>query len=405
MKMGRRSVGARWPQWRAGQFDAALQWAEQSVASGRGGPEATHRLTLARSLLGDLRGAIESYRTLPGSYPRRAELDEPILWAHLHSGDLPAAREFARTRGLLRHREVAVRVEQAVDHPLSIELTGAHVAEVPFTDDPLTPLMPGLAGRINGHDVIFRLDTGGSFIHLDSATARSYGITAVPVGRHFAALTHHHVSYGLVDLSLGPVRGRHVPVAVHHNALPTAQIAADFGVPFGPIIGTNLLRPFLATIDGPERRLLLSDRNDPVGRARHLTRLPTPTAVIRYGLWCEHRMIAPVGIGTAPEVPMFIDSGLVVATPEHGQAAVLAPRNRLATGTAPHTGSGPFAPLPSLGLGALRRTDLAALSVSARTWRRFGDWGGIDVHGLLSWGYLRHYTWTIDPTHQHYLLS
>lgn len=407
MKMARGSAGAGWSQWRAGQFDAARGWAEQSVASGEGGPEGTHLLTLARCLLGDLSGAIDCYRTLPESYRRRGELDEPILWAHLHSGDLPAAHDFARARGLLRDREVAVRLQQAITHPLRIEILGARVAEVPFTDDPLTPLMPGFPARINGHDVIVRLDTGGSFVHLDSATAHSYGITAIPAGRHFAALTRHRVSYGLADLSLGPVRGHHVPVTVHHGALPTAQIAAAFGVPLGPIIGTNLLRPFLATIDGPERRLLLSQRADPQGRAQHLARLPAPTSVIRYGLWNEHRMIAPVDIGPIPGVPMFIDSGLVAATPEHGQAAVLAPRHHLTAWRDPHTRPrpGPFIPLPRLGLGTLHRADLAALGTSARTWRQFGDWGGIDVQGLLSWGYLRHYTWTIDPTHQQYRLT
>jgi hypothetical protein len=300
---------------------------------------------------------------------------------------------------------MAVRLEQAVSQPLRIELVGTDVAEMPFTEDPLTPLMPGVVGRINGREVVFRLDTGGSFLHLDSGTARSLGITTVSVGSHFAALTNHAISYGVAHLDLGPVRGENVPVAVHHGALPTAQIAASFGVPLGPIIGTNLLRPFLTTVDGPGRRFLLSNRHDAEARVQHLARLPTPTSIIGYGVWGEHQMIAPVRIGRLEEVPMFIDSGLVAVTREQGQAAVLAPRRHLVSWQDPHPGPGPFTALPGLGLGDLQRTGLTALGVPDRTWRQFGDWGGIDVRGLLSWGYLRHYTWTIDPTRQQYRLT
>jgi hypothetical protein len=36
------------------------------------------------------------------------------------------------------------------------------------------------------------------------------------------------------------------------------------------------------------------------------------------------------------------------------------------------------------------------MAVSEKTWRAFGDWGGIRVSGIVSWGYLKHVTWTID---------
>lgn len=144
-------------------------------------------------------------------------------------------------------------------------------------------------------------------------------------------------------------------------------------MPLGPIIGTNLLHPFLTTIDGPEYRLLLSDRTDLDARSRHLAQLPDPAAVVRYGLWDEHRVIALADIGSLSDVALFIDTGLVSVTPDQGQAAVLALLRSLRAWSVAGPRPGSIAGLPRVGLGHLGRQHLTALSVSTRTWHRFGD--------------------------------
>lgn len=396
-----------WEAWRAGRFVQARDGAAELVATGRGGDEARHVLALARCALGDLENALATYRSIGSGYRRLGELNEPILWAHLHLGDLPAAQAFADRRGMTRRGTVAARLRLAAERPLEVVADGGAdgVVEVPFTDDPLTPYMPGFAGSLNGRPAVLRLDTGGSFVHLSAQAAAAHGIDTVARERGFGALRRHWIGYGVADLELGPVSLRHVPVAVHEGALPAQAVAAVFGTELGPIIGSNILRRFLATVDGPHRRLLLSPRGVAAARTCHLARLPVAAETVEFGWWGEHMMIARGSVGDRG-VPLLVDSGLVAVHPEQGQAAVLASRRGLASWGVARPPEGRFAELPGrLGLGSATRASMTALPVSERTWRSMGDWGGIDVAGLISWGFLRHFTWTIDVDRHRYLLA
>ena len=67
---------------------------------------------------------------------------------------------------------------------------------------------------------------------------------------------------------------------------------------------------------------------------------------------------------------------------------------------------GRFAELPGpVAVGPALRGGLTAYPIPDPTWRDFGDWGGIRVDALVSWGYLRHFSWTIDFDRRQYLFG
>jgi len=390
--------------WHAGDFTVAREQAAALVVAGQAVDEARHLVVLVACVLGEYDEAIATHQLIDPRYRRLAELDEPVLWAHVHRDDIAGALAFAERRGLGRRGAVIQRLRLALEHPLDVEIDG--VIDVPFTDDALTPLMPGFTARLNGRPTVARLDTGGSHVHLTAEAAEAYGVKAVVAEREFAALRWHTVRHGFADLELGPVHLRNVPVAVHEGALPTGPIAEAFGVELGPIIGTNVLERFLATVDAPGQRLLLSRRGDTEARAAHLARLDSTQHEAPFALWSDHLMIARGRLGGVANANLFVDSGLVAFTAEQGQAALLASRSALASWGVGLPPDGRFAELPGpLSIGAASRDRMTAYPIPDSTWRDFGDWGGIRVDALVSWGFLRHFSWTIDFDRRHYLFG
>jgi hypothetical protein len=404
---GAPELRAAWHAWQAGDFAEARKLAS-SLSGQEHNDEALQLLTLTAIIRGEYAEARAAYRQIGPRYGRLPELDVPMLWAHIHQGDLAAAREFAERRGLLDDRVIAGRLRLAIEHPLRIELSG--VAELPFTDDKLTPFMPGVAARLNGQVTVARLDTGGEFLHLTPAQARAFGVESVVCERAFFGLIEGGICYGMAEtLEIGPVRLSNVPVAIL-DGLPAEQVAASFGVELGPIIGTNILQRFLTTIDGPRGRLILSRRGDAGARAGHLSRIEKAAKVrheTSFGLWDSHLMIAQGRIGAVRPVNFFMDSGLVVANPEQGQAALLASESVLGSWRAQMPEAGHFAVLPgALGIGGASLERMTVFPVTDGKWQeQFGDWGGVKVEALASWGFLKHFAWTIDFDRHVYLFD
>ena len=68
--------------------------------------------------------------------------------------------------------------------------------------------------------------------------------------------------------------------------------------------------------------------------------------------------------------------------------------------------TGRFAELPGpVAIGPAELDGLTAYPIPDSAWRDFGDWGGIRVDALVSWGFLRHFSWTIDFDRRRYLFG
>jgi hypothetical protein len=224
-----------WNAWAAGDFQGARTLSEALVAETVTSDAGHFMLALVSHVTGDYGAAIEHSCALSRRYPGRRALAETILESYLLLRDVPGARQFAREQRL--GASVRRVLDAAIQRPLRVEIDG--VAVLPFVDDPLTPMMLGVAARINGYETVARLDTGGTFVHASEEQARLWGIETVANERTFASPATMTVCFGPADFELGP------------------------------IFGTNVLQQFLSTIAPHAGRLILSSRDDPDARAEH----------------------------------------------------------------------------------------------------------------------------------------
>lgn len=393
---------AAWTAWTRGDIRGAEAEARRLVSNEATADAGHFMLALTAHVRRDHREAIRRFEQVDPSSRLRGRLTEPILWSYVFAGDTEAALTLAEKMRL--GSVTADRIRQAADNPLSVSIDG--VVELPFTEDALSPYMPGFRARLNGREIVARLDTGGAFVHVSAEQAQALGIDTMGCDKGFASLSKTRICYGVADLDLGPVRMRNVPVSVHDDGLAAAPFARHFDARVDAIIGVNVLEQFLATVDGPRARLILSGRHDCVARRRHVSRIPEDPAVVPFGVWTDHLMIAKGEVAGRGPVNLFVDTGLVIVTAERGQAAVLASGSALASWGGAPVGDQGFYTLPgATGLAGMPRAELLAYAVSDRTWRAYGDWGGIEVTALIGWGYMKQFVWTIDFDRGEFLLA
>lgn len=382
------ALGTAWSAWREGDVDRAAFLARETPSS----DQRTHVLMLAAYVKGDYAQALDRYEQFDAGYARRTELEDVVVEAHLHLGQHALALAFARQRGLERAKYMATRTQ-----PMEVQLDGS--VTVAFADSPIVAYFPGFEGRVNGRAITAHMDTGGTFLHMHPAQAEKLGIELVagPEGKHGANTVA--TLLGMADtFHLGPVLLKHVPVI----AMPSLQGSQDF-----VIFGTNVFERFLATIDYPNQRLLLSARAEVEARNAHLAKLPEAREEVEFLLWGDHYMIARGGVGEKTGLNFFIDSGLVSLHPQPDgsvrQAALIVAREDLATWSAAHeeTGQDGVVELKdALRLGSLAQKGHLIL---VREQGIVSDRGGIRIDGLLSHAFLKEYAWTIDFDARRYL--
>ncbi len=385
-----------WEQYRNGNFPEAKAAAERLVESGKTADPGHYLLCLIAHLEGRYGEAIAQYAGISHSYPKRKLLVAPVAWSYVHQGDYAGALRYLETSGVQQDPALLEALAHWKDNPLTVEAAG--VIEIPFTDDRLSPFMPGLKVRINGRDAVARLDTGGGFISLSPAWAERLGVRSTGREKGFASLQEVDMGYGgFADLELGAFVLRNVPVYVlNHLEAQSESVAAATGEGLGPIIGTNVFQRFLTTIDGPGRRFILSPRGDSAAAAAHASLLTKEGEEIPFTMWDDHFMIAQGTLGGEP-VNLFFDSGLVAMNPEQGQVALLASIPVLESWGAALPEKERFAVVPRpLTLSGLGGGNPTAVPVPEATWQAMGDWGGVGVDALISWGFLKEYAWTLD---------
>lgn len=378
-----------WAAWGAGQIDLAQRLGNEAVAAGRALDEAHHLLCLTAFVTGDYRGSRDHYHAIGSTYRRLAELDDTVLESHIHLGELQEALDFAVKRPAVRPLTVR-RLEAHARRPLSINLPDLTV--VPFADHPLTDYLPAFNAEINGQALTVHLDTGGTYLMMGPARAASLGITTVKGGKGEAHLNRTRVdmSHGIADrLALGQAVLQNVPVDV------VSTLTGDVDL---VILGTNLLEPFLATLDYPSRRMLLSKRRDPTTRVAHVAMLPAASVVVPFYLWSDHFMFARGSLGDRVHLNFFVDSGLVSLHPDgtggSRQASFTSSEKKFRRWGIARSDlrRGVFESAAALCLGPLcQQRPLCVVGAAGDT-----TFGGIRIDGLISHAFLKRYVWTID---------
>lgn len=174
------------------------------------------------------------------------------------------------------------------------------------------------------------------------------------------------------------------------------------------IYGTNILERFLATLDYPRQRLILSPRSNAGANEDHSRLLPGQRTEVPFFLWGDHYLFARGGVGDRRDLNFFVDSGLVIlrsdAKGETKQAAFTARGKDLTAWGVPRADAKKklFDSALPLSLGSLTRENLVFLVEDKPSWKSFG---GVRIDGLLSHGFLAAYAWTLDFERQVFVFS
>ena len=380
---------AGWNAWEAGDIDRAKLLATKSKTA-----DGLHLLILCNSVKGQYDKTLEHYARIETSYARYEELDQTVVNAYLHLGKYDKAKSFAESRKLDQTTQKVLAKRAAM--PMKVRLDS--VSEIQFVSVPtgqidLTDFFPGFSATINTHHVRAHIDTGGTFLHMNPKRASNLGIQLIEAGVGHHGNTPVKTFFGIADqFRIGNVEIENVPVI----ALPSLSDGQDF-----VIFGTNILEHFLATLDYPKKRMILSLRENAKQRQKHLGMLTDKSMEMPFYLWGDHYMFARGGVGDH-KTNFFIDSGLVRIVPNPkgtGLAQVglwATPENLIMWGL---NHKGVFRSTVKVSLGPKAQPDLL---VEAKERVPGSNLGGVRIHGLLSHAFLQRYTWTIDFANQKY---
>ena len=267
---------------------------------------------------------------------------------------------------------------------------------VPFL---VTDPLPVIEVEVNGRKVTVLIDTGGDSFILDPGIASELGIEIVAsMMGMFAGGMEAEVGFARAkSLALGGVTLHSVPISV----LPTGGMVIG-GHALDGIVGTGVLKQFLATLDYPNEELVL---RAPSGRAASAFRAGAAGKVldeVPFYLQSTHFLLAKGSLNGVDDLLFHVDSGLA------GTPAFSAPRQSLEYVGIPVPevevregnigGGGAFATgtfeIAELGLGGLAQTDLVGGfgSLPPQSYRMLG----FIQDGLISHNFLKAYAWTLD---------
>ncbi|MEX0643999.1 MAG: retropepsin-like aspartic protease [Parvularculaceae bacterium] len=379
-------IDSAWEAW--GEGDIAGAEALARKARKEGGDRARHLLAYAAYVGGDYEGFLSKLGEMTPGYAERDKLSRPAVEALKHLDRPQEALEFARAHNAADDWTERSLTQMAA-HPLNVTLQ--RVTIVPFTDDALTPLLPGLKIEINGVETTARLDTGGVFLNMSLATAAKLGVETTACRAAQASLTETRSCLGFAaSVKIGDATIENAPVQTAET-LTAAALGAEDAV----VIGANFLERFLATIDYPQRRIILSPRGEEKLRRAHLKLIGKAAAETPFYLWGDHFMFARGRIGANDGLNFFIDSGLVAVAPSGRQAALLASQAKADEWGAEKTDpDGLFRALSAeLALGPLAQTGHL---IFVQPQAPVPSLGGVRIDALLSHAFLKKYSWTID---------
>ncbi len=272
--------------------------------------------------------------------------------------------------------------------PYQVEWASAEkVASLSFsTQDPL-PLM---TLEINGHPVELILDTGGDRFIIDEGIAEQVGVDVLATTSASYAFTGGkdvRRDLGRVEsVRMGDVTLKNVPVVV----LPWKAN----GPQSDGVLGTNVLRQFLSTVDYANDQLIFREKRE-AGKQRLLASLEGhETVVMPFVLHATHLLFAQGSLNGHEKLIYLVDSGLAMSLPFISVDETL---EYLDIEKTPLEGT-PYSlfPIQSIGLGSLRQGETQGISNVLVEENAY--WGqGFIWDGLISHQFLRSYaSWTLD---------
>jgi hypothetical protein len=193
--------------------------------------------------------------------------------------------------------------------PYSLEWsTNDKVALVPFV---MTDPVPLLMVEVNRVPIAVFFDTGADTLIIDPDIAQALDIeSTVSAKTPFGGGLEAEFGIGQVaSLKLGDVTMRNVPAWI----LPSkrfSDIYKNKGIILGGIVGTAMLRQFLATVDYEHGRFVLRERTISSLESLRESQREKDTVAIPFVLDYPHFMLTRGGLNDQASLTLFVDSGL-----------------------------------------------------------------------------------------------
>jgi hypothetical protein len=387
-----------WLHWAVGDILKAQLTAEDILKDSPMYNEAGHLLSLSLFVQGKYQQAVQTFSTIDTTYAEHSDVAAVMVEAYLHLNDLQNAHKLAKKV----KRPDAGYIQQRADKPFSCNANKTFI--IPFDNDPNLQIpskfFPSVAGKINGKEVNIGFDTGASFLGIGKEAAEELGISLgfKFIGKHGSrSVTHWRGIAEKLQLGGGLVF-KNVPVA----------IAESLGQQV--IFGTNILEQFLATIDYPNSRFILTPRNHKDLYPDHLALLPKKQEILPFYMWGDHYMFAKGSFNKIDNLNFFFDSGLVALRDINGkitQAPFTASKKKLISWGFDESklNNSTFFPTeyPLTVKNLIQENTLIWYDMNFE--KDINYFGGIRIDGLISHAFFCKYSWTIDFDKHEYIFG
>jgi predicted aspartyl protease len=380
--------------WKDGDIEDALICTRSVESSKAKDADSKSALLMVIAFVkGQYRESLEHYRAISRDSPNFKSTAVIAAQAAHFLHDFSLSRRLIK-EGTVEDPGMVATFELFERQPLSIDFLGMDI--IPFDYSIKGSHLPTADIVVEGSRIKGIVDTGGNYLAMSPSLADKLGIKSAPIGRGRANEKPTNFHLGVASFSIGKVMATNVPVYVAESLeVPAMQGTAVFG--------TTFLSNFLVTIDFLRRRLILSTRDDPAARGRHLSEVPPFETSMPFYLWFDHFMFAKGSLDVHSNLNFFLDSG--VTNVRRGREAALRTATSIlrAFGYTEKELSRPFVDLHgALGLGTLRQDGLLAIHNDDFDPASFG---GITIHGMISHAFLERYVWTIDFENRTYGFS
>jgi tetratricopeptide (TPR) repeat protein len=377
-----------WEHWSNGDIIEAQSITEGILKDIPDDNKALHLRSLCLSVQGKYREAITAFYLIDTTYAQYNQVGRIVVDAYIHLNEPKKAFEFAKQIRI----ENLDYYQKMAEEPFICDANKTFILQ--FNNDPNLQIpskfFPSIKGKVNDKKVNIRFDTGASFLSIGKDAAEELGISFSHkyTGEHGARI----VTYwrGIAEkLELGDgLVFKNIPVSVTES-LGTLVI-----------FGTNVLEQFLATIDYPNSRFILTPRSRKDLYPEHFSLLPKKQEKLPFYMWLDHYMFAKGGFNKNSNLNFFFDSGLVAMANINGQitqAPFTASRQKMISWGFDENElnrSRFFITKHPLTIkGLVQENTLIWYDMNLEKDRSFG---GIRIDGLISHAFLSKYSWTID---------
>jgi predicted aspartyl protease len=317
--------------------------------------------------------------------------------------------EFAKAAPLLRTVGQEAKANKLASFRGIIPYEVKELAESVSVKFTMTDPLPLVRVRVNGgEEVHFFIDTGAAEVVLDTEFAKQTGVKSFgsETGR-FAGGKEAAYEHGRIDsLTLGEWVVKNVPVHIMNTWQFSQPVFG--GKQVDGIIGTVLLYHFFATLDYPKGELILRRKTKEGLKQIEDAAKANKTVVVPCWMAGDHYLVVWGQMESSEPVLLFVDTGLADGGVTLSESVIKEAGIELAADQAGEGigGGGKVKVVPfrvkQLALGDAREHNVAGLFTGSFPLEKAM---GFRIGGIVSHGFFRHYTVTLDFSRMRLILK